>query len=109
MKDSAIHIFLNGSATLINDLKHTFNRLGIGVFISFLLITPFFVQAQHLDNRKRTDSFQRARSASSSSIVKILANTYNVTGGGSYCSGGGGVAVGLDGSEVDTTYQLQLN
>jgi endonuclease I len=32
--------------------------------------------------------------------------TYNVTGGGSYCSGGTGVAVGLSNSEIGVTYQL---
>ena len=31
---------------------------------------------------------------------------YNVTGGGAYCSGGSGVAVGLDNSEADVSYQL---
>lgn len=32
---------------------------------------------------------------------------YNVTGGGSYCSGGSGVAVGLSNSQVVVSYQLQ--
>ncbi|MCX6270863.1 MAG: hypothetical protein NTU44_06525, partial [Bacteroidetes bacterium] len=31
---------------------------------------------------------------------------YNVTGTGSYCTGGEGIAVGLDGSQVSTTYEL---
>lgn len=35
-----------------------------------------------------------------------LPTVYNVTGGGSYCSGGLGVAVGLSGSESGITYQL---
>jgi hypothetical protein len=34
---------------------------------------------------------------------------YNVTGGGSYCSGSTGVAVGLSGSDSNTKYQLKLN
>jgi hypothetical protein len=34
---------------------------------------------------------------------------YNVTGGGSYCAGGAGVVVGLDGSEVGVDYELWLN
>jgi len=33
--------------------------------------------------------------------------TFNVTGGGQYCSGSGGVAVGMDGSEAGVTYQLK--
>lgn len=31
---------------------------------------------------------------------------YNVTGGGTFCAGGSGVAVGLSGSEVGVSYQL---
>ncbi|GAP45248.1 protein containing HYR domain [Lentimicrobium saccharophilum] len=31
---------------------------------------------------------------------------YNVTGGGSYCSGGAGLPVGVDNSEADVNYQL---
>jgi hypothetical protein len=34
---------------------------------------------------------------------------YNVTGGGAYCSGQGGVDVGLSGSDAGVTYQLVLN
>jgi hypothetical protein len=33
---------------------------------------------------------------------------YTVTGGGAYCSGGTGVAVGLSGSQTDVNYQLYL-
>ncbi len=109
MKDSIVHIFSNGSATLINDLKANTNRLCIVVLLLLVFITPLFVHAQHLDNRKRLDSFHRARTSQGATILKILANSYNVTGGGAYCSGGSGVAVGLDDSEPDTTYQLQLN
>jgi len=31
---------------------------------------------------------------------------YNITGGGEYCEGTSGVAVGLDGSEIDVDYEL---
>ena len=34
---------------------------------------------------------------------------FNVTGGGSYCSGSGGLAVGLNGSEAGIGYQLKLD
>lgn len=33
---------------------------------------------------------------------------YNVTGGGSYCVGGAGVDVGIDGSQTDAAYELFL-
>ncbi len=46
-------------------------------------------------------------------IVKVVVNpipvTYNVTGGGAYCSGGLGVVVGLDGSETGAEYELYLD
>ncbi len=47
---------------------------------------------------------------SGTAVVSIdpLPITYNVTGGGSYCSGGAGVIVGLDGSEAGVNYQLYL-
>ncbi len=40
--------------------------------------------------------------------VNALPATNNVTGGGSYCSGGTGVAVGLDGSETGVNYTLMV-
>jgi hypothetical protein len=39
-------------------------------------------------------------------IVNTLPSVYNVTGGGSYCAGGNGVNVGLDGSATSVYYQL---
>ena len=35
--------------------------------------------------------------------------TFNLTGGGTYCAGGTGVAVGLSSSQVGVNYQLQVN
>jgi PKD repeat protein len=48
---------------------------------------------------------------SNSVTVSIISvpTQYNITGGGSYCAGSGGVAIGLSDSEVGVTYQLQLN
>jgi hypothetical protein len=41
-------------------------------------------------------------------VVTVVSapTAFNVTGGGSFCSGGGGVAVGLSGSETGVNYQL---
>jgi parallel beta-helix repeat protein len=38
--------------------------------------------------------------------VNALPTAFNVTGGGSFCSGGTGVAVGLSGSQTGVNYQL---
>ncbi len=40
--------------------------------------------------------------------VNPLPNVYNVTGGGSYCAGGAGVAIGLDSSNAGVRYQLYM-
>jgi hypothetical protein len=45
-------------------------------------------------------------SASATVVVNSLPTTYTVTGGGSYCSGGAGVLVGLSNSDVGINYQL---
>jgi len=42
-------------------------------------------------------------------VVNSLPSVYNVTGGGPYCSGGSGIAIGLSNSQVGVNYQLQLN
>jgi uncharacterized protein DUF2341/type IX secretion system substrate protein len=39
-------------------------------------------------------------------IVNPAPTVYNVTGGGSYCAGGTGVAIGLSGSNLGVAYQL---
>ncbi len=41
--------------------------------------------------------------------INPVPTTFNVTGGGAYCTGGSGVPVGLDGSQSNVNYQLQLN
>ncbi|MEO6733874.1 MAG: T9SS type A sorting domain-containing protein, partial [Ferruginibacter sp.] len=43
---------------------------------------------------------------STSITINPLPTTFNVTGGGAYCSGGSGVAVGLSGSQSGVNYQL---
>ncbi len=41
--------------------------------------------------------------------INPVPTTFNVTGGGAYCAGGSGVLVGLDGSQSNVNYQLQLD
>ena len=51
--------------------------------------------------------------ADTSSVTTVTVNSlptlYNVTGGGSYCSGGTGVSVGLSNSDLSINYELFLN
>lgn len=50
-------------------------------------------------------------SDSTTASVDVLnsPDVFNVTGGGSFCTGGAGVAVGLSGSQNGVNYQLKLN
>ena len=41
-------------------------------------------------------------------VVKAIPDLFTVTGGGSYCAGGAGVPVGLSGSQLGVSYQLQI-
>jgi aryl-phospho-beta-D-glucosidase BglC (GH1 family) len=50
-----------------------------------------------------------AASSAAPLTVNASPTVFNVTGGGSYLSGGGGVVVGLDGSQSGVNYQLQLD
>ncbi|MDZ7366568.1 MAG: hypothetical protein ONB43_11950 [candidate division KSB1 bacterium] len=52
---------------------------------------------------------QQTMTGSATVTINALPTAFNVTGGGSYCSGGTGVAVGLDGSETGVEYQLVLD
>lgn len=47
--------------------------------------------------------------ASAPLMVHPLPTAYSVTGGGAYCAGGSGVAVGLASSQTGVNYQLLLN
>ncbi len=40
--------------------------------------------------------------------VNPLPTAYTITGGGTYCSGGSGMAIGLSGSQVGVSYQLYV-
>lgn len=48
-----------------------------------------------------------SNTATASIEVLALPNSYTVTGGGSYCQGGTGVAIGLSNSEAGVSYQLK--
>jgi hypothetical protein len=42
-------------------------------------------------------------------FTTLGANVFNMIGGGTYCTGGSGLSVGLDGSEISAEYQLVKN
>jgi hypothetical protein len=53
-----------------------------------------------------TDGNGLTSTSTSTVNVNLLPNQYNVIGGGSYCAGGTGVDVLLDGSDANVRYQL---
>jgi hypothetical protein len=55
-----------------------------------------------------TDSNGCTTTCSATLTVNPLPTVFNVTGGGAYCAGGSGVAVGLSGSQSGVNYQLLL-
>jgi hypothetical protein len=55
-----------------------------------------------------TDANGCQATASSTITVDALPIVYNVTGGGAYCSGGVGSAIGLSGSQVGVNYELYI-
>jgi hypothetical protein len=56
--------------------------------------------------RNTTTSCVNGMSGSAAIGINALPAVYSVTGGGNYCAGGTGVAVGLGGSSTGITYQL---
>ncbi|MBN9385036.1 MAG: SprB repeat-containing protein, partial [Chitinophagaceae bacterium] len=58
---------------------------------------------------KVTNASGCSTTATALMTVYSLPASFNVTGGGAYCSSGTGKAVGLSGSESGVNYQLQLN
>lgn len=54
-------------------------------------------------------SCTQTMAGSATIIVKPLPQVYSVTGGGSYCAGGSGQNIGLDGSEPGTSYELHID
>ncbi len=47
--------------------------------------------------------------AGSATVVVSVPTKYTITGGGTYCEGGAGMVVGLNGSEVGVNYELRRN
>ena len=79
---------------------------GIGAALSFGLQTVAGSYTVIATNASTGCSSNMAGSASV--VIYPLPNIYTVTGGGSFCAGGTGVAIGLSGSDVGINYQLYL-
>ncbi|MCF8449495.1 MAG: Ig-like domain-containing protein, partial [Taibaiella sp.] len=108
---SGVNVGLNGSATginyqLYNDASPTGSAVaGTGSAITFGLQTAAGTYTVRATNT--TTSCVNDMTASATVVVNPLPTVFIVTGGGNYCAGGTGVAVGLNGSESGgISYQL---
>ena len=77
---------------------------GTGVAISFGLQTVASTYTVIATNPITGCTTTMAGSAVVS--ISALPTAFNVTGGGTYCTGGSGLAIGLSGSQTGVTYQL---
>ncbi|MCD6013250.1 MAG: C-terminal target protein [Flavipsychrobacter sp.] len=106
---SGVHVFLSASTLGIQYQLYNGSTLmgtmtGTGSSIDFGLQTTVGSYTVVADNLVTTCSNNMAGSASVS--INPLPDAHNVIGGGSYCTGGTGVHVGLDGSDAGIKYQL---
>jgi hypothetical protein len=107
---AGVSIGLNSSETginyqLYNGATATGSPLaGTGSSISFGAQTVAGTYTVFATNA--TTSCVRNMTGSATVVVNPLPTTFNVTGGGSYCSGGTGIAIGLSGSQSGINYQL---
>src|ERR1043166_1653260 len=107
----------NGSTTTgLGQQPLTGSTLGGGTtFSGATTATLSFSGANTADSGKVFDcavmSGQGYTTVSSASTLTVNPGptAFSVTGGGAYCSGGSGVAVGLSGSQSSVTYQLYRN
>ncbi|MFN8344419.1 MAG: ExeM/NucH family extracellular endonuclease [Spirosomataceae bacterium] len=86
------------------------------VFTLVVAVAPAVADQSVLSNTatvtsSTSDPVPGNNSATATTTVSnpCIITPYTVTGGGSYCSGGSGVAVGLSGSQTGFNYQLLLN
>lgn len=109
---SGVPVGLSGSQTgvnyqLMNGLSTVGSPVaGTGSAISFgnqTVAGTYTVIAAHTAAGNCTDNMN----GSAVVIINPAPIVYNVTGGGSYCTGGAGVTIGLSGSETGVNYQLK--
>ena len=97
--DAGIHYqLLNGSAVVGSPVTGTGSAITFGVETAAGSYTVVATDPVTTCDNNMTGS--------ATVVVNPLPAVYAVTGGGSYCAGGTGVHIGLDGSNSGTNYQL---
>jgi hypothetical protein len=87
-----------GSVAAASPVAGSGSSLSMGTFTTADIYTVNAVNA--------TTGCANAMTGSASISINPLPSVYAISGGGSYCAGGTGVAIGLAGSQMDVTYRL---
>lgn len=109
---AGVHIGLSGSQSGITYQLYNGSTTasmpvtGTGAALDFGLVTAAGTYSVRATNP--ATSCTSAMSGSVPVIINPLPAAFSVTGGGTYCAGSGGVAVGLSGSQVGVIYQLYV-
>ncbi len=106
---TGVTVTLSGSNTGINYQLYNTSSIGgavpgTGLGLNFGLQTTagaYFVVATNA-----TTGCKDTMAGSANVTVNTLPSAYALTGGGNYCSGGSGIAIGLIGSNTGISYQL---
>ncbi len=107
---TGVTIGLNGSTIGVN-----YQLMNGGATVGFpiagtgsaLVFGPIFIAATYtIVATNATTSCQSNMNSSATVTVSVLPTVFNMTGGGGYCAGGAGMAVGLNGSTSGVNYQL---
>jgi hypothetical protein len=78
---------------------------GTGSALSFGMQT---VEGSYSVRATNADGCITGMTGTASVIINPVPTPFNVTGGGSYCPGAGGINIGLTGSAIGVTYQLYI-
>jgi hypothetical protein len=107
---TGFHVTLNGSTigtsyqAYVNGLPSGAPKPGTNLALDFGLKTA--AGTYQIVATNGTTGCLDTMTGSATIIINALPNLFNVTGGGTYCTGDTGVHVGLDNSDTATNYQL---
>ncbi|MBX2905734.1 MAG: fibronectin type III domain-containing protein [Taibaiella sp.] len=109
---SGVHVTLSGSSTSSTYQLYNGSSVagaaiaGTGAELDFGAITTAGTYSVRATNVANTCS--RGMNETADVTINPLPSAFSVTGGGSYCNGGSGVAIGLSGSQFGVNYTLNL-
>jgi len=100
LSSTGVNYQLYNGPTLITTVGGSNSALDFGVYLTAGTYTVIGINA--------STACSNNMSGSTTITINPLPNTYNVTGGGSFCPGGTGVHVTQSGSDASINYQLRV-